>query len=288
MCRYAAVVRRAILAVGLVLAGCRDPTQITIELTTDVPCDELRATSITVGELGAIETKPAAATESTCSAGTIGSLVAVPAGAGPTELAFKMVSSIGTSLDGCTAPDYGYDCIVARRALNYKEHTSLRVPVVMRDACRGTACLPTETCALGRCVPATVDVNRCASAAGCGEDTLVDDSAPVSTGAARWAKTWGSSADDRGRAVATDADGNVCVTGSFEGTLTVDDALLSVDGRAAFLMCFTSDGTLRWARSFGSAVEAYALAVAADGDIYTAGGPCSCDREVLGVEPRLR
>ncbi len=61
-----------LLPLALSLVACREPTQITLELTTDVACSAINATSITVGTLGEIENKPEAAKTSACQDGRIG------------------------------------------------------------------------------------------------------------------------------------------------------------------------------------------------------------------------
>jgi hypothetical protein len=41
--------RKAILGVLLGCVACREPTEITLEITTDVPCDKLSDVAITTG-----------------------------------------------------------------------------------------------------------------------------------------------------------------------------------------------------------------------------------------------
>jgi hypothetical protein len=56
MDRAAATLLSLSLCVALA-ASCRAPTEITLVVSTDVGCTDLRGTSITVGRLGEIETK---------------------------------------------------------------------------------------------------------------------------------------------------------------------------------------------------------------------------------------
>ena len=155
--------------------ACRSPTEITIEVTTDVACSDARGSSVTVGRFGShdgIEDKPATSTSVRCEAGRLGALVVVPSGANDDEVAFKIVMGFGRPLEQCLAPSYGKGCIVARRELRFLPHAAVTVPVVMRASCDGIACSETQTCVRGSCRDATIhDAAQCA-AAGCGEDAL--------------------------------------------------------------------------------------------------------------------
>src|SRR5688572_13285400 len=107
-------------------AACQDPTQVTLEITTDLSCDVFDGTSITAGLLGEIEDKPAGAVTTTCDdAGHVGTLVVVPSDADDAELAVKVIAASGQGVEQCVAPDYAAvepgaaGCIVARRALRF-------------------------------------------------------------------------------------------------------------------------------------------------------------------------
>ncbi len=155
------------------MAGCRAPTQVTVEVTTDLPCAEHGGTAITVGRVGAMEAKSPAAVTSRCGAdGWVGSLVLVPSGEADTEVAFKVATGSLHPVEECLHPPYGARCIIARRSLRYLANTSLTVPVVMRAACAGVECLPDETCVQATCVSATLDPEACRRG-GCAEETLL-------------------------------------------------------------------------------------------------------------------
>src|SRR5439155_1284504 len=73
--------------------------------------------------------------------GRIGALVVVPNGDNGAEVGIRVVSGLnGKSADACVSDSFRGGCIVARRALNFVPHASLRVPVVMRDACIDVPC----------------------------------------------------------------------------------------------------------------------------------------------------
>ncbi|MBX3233351.1 MAG: hypothetical protein KIT84_33690 [Labilithrix sp.] len=152
--------------------ACREPTYVSLVISTDVACSDLQGTSITVGRLNEIEERAPLTTVTTCAAdGTVGSLVVTPSGDASEEFAVRVVSGVKRNVDECKAPDYGQGCIVARRALRFVERTPLTLPIAMRAACAGVACGPEQTCVKGACVDARVDSARC-EGAGCDEDTL--------------------------------------------------------------------------------------------------------------------
>ena len=169
----------ALPAIAAIAAlGCKEPTQITIEVTTDVPCSSataLRGTNIVVGVLGAdggIEDRPPTSSRTHCADGYIGSLVVVPSGSNDSPIAFRVTTGIGKSVDDCPSSG-GPGCIVARRALRFLPSTKLEVPIVMRGRCEGVVCDPTSTCVKGQCVSATVpDPATCAAPGGCTEEAL--------------------------------------------------------------------------------------------------------------------
>lgn len=171
-------VRRAVtLCAGVALVtpvACLEPTSITLQLATDVPCGSLQGVTVSVGTAGDYESKAPATETSACSAdGTIGSLVLVPSGSKDEEVAIRVVAGYGQTAESCQAPGYGSGCIVARRIIHYLPHTPLTLPVSMRKACAGVPCTPDETCVDGACKSAIVsNPGQCTTSVGCGEGTL--------------------------------------------------------------------------------------------------------------------
>jgi hypothetical protein len=206
------------LALGSVLAasGCRAPTQIAVELSTDVPCAEVQGTAISVASPDELEGRqPTSMTQACDPSGRIGSLVIVPSGAPDAEIAFRVVLGHGKPVEQCAAPSYGAGCIVARRSLRFVEHASLTVPVVMRASCDGLPCARGETCRAGRCVPATIEDPSACEGAGCSEETL-----GPGAGGAPDAGSADSGARDGGDAESgsTDGDAPGPVCGSQDGS----------------------------------------------------------------------
>ncbi|HEY8079399.1 MAG TPA: hypothetical protein VIF62_34950 [Labilithrix sp.] len=162
--------RTALFVLALLPAAaldCRQATQIELEITSDEPCANVQGTTITVGRIGEIESRPPTASATTCDSGRIGSLVVVPSGANEDDIAIKVVAGIGQDPSLCVPP-YGRQCIVARRALRFVPHEDLQLPVRMAAACAGVSCDATQTCVEGVCVDATIpDPTLCTTPAAC-------------------------------------------------------------------------------------------------------------------------
>ena len=93
-----------------------------------------------------------------------------------------------------------------------------------------------------------------------------------------WANRAGGGGDDLASAVATDAFGNVFVTGYFTGTTSVFGTATLTNTNAGFgdmfLAKYNSSGSFLWAKSTGGTDWDIAQALATDpnGDVYIAGG----------------
>jgi hypothetical protein len=171
----------------LPVASCRDATQITVDVTTDVKCPDVKGTSLTIGTLDGLDGRPPTAQTTACTPGAVarvGKIVVVPSGEKDDAVAVRVVLGFGRDPAECVAPTFGPGCIVARRSLRYVPHENLTLPIFMSAACSGVACGATETCVGGTCKPATIDdPSLCTKAEGCGEEALgsvaVDGGAPV-------------------------------------------------------------------------------------------------------------
>ena len=89
-----------------------------------------------------------------------------------------------------------------------------------------------------------------------GMSTTVSTNTPtcpvVGTGQLRWAKRWGGTTADNGKAITTDGSGNVLVGGSFTGTVDLGGGALSSGGMDdAFVAKYLADGTPVWSRRMG-------------------------------------
>ena len=176
------------MATAVWLVGCRTPTQVTVELSTDLACPdpgggaalaELNGATVTVGAPGQIEGKATTGSTEACDpAGDdlhrIGSIVVVPSDEDDAELGVKVVAGIGeSSAESCIESNRYAGCIVARRALRFVPHEPLYLPIVLRYECIDRPCSPTTTCVRGECVSALVeDPSICVTPGACSEDSL--------------------------------------------------------------------------------------------------------------------
>lgn len=89
-----------------------------------------------------------------------------------------------------------------------------------------------------------------------------------------WSMRFGDISQDAGVAVATDASGNVAVTGSFQGTVDFGGgAQTAAGGDDVFLATFDTNGSHRWSRAIGGVVyeEARGLAFDGSGNVLVTG-----------------
>lgn len=93
-----------------------------------------------------------------------------------------------------------------------------------------------------------------------------------------WAKQMGSTSDDSGYAIATDSDGNVYTTGTFQGTADLDPGagtanLTSNGSRDAFVSKLSADGDYLWAKGLGGTLDDYGFSIRtnAQRDVYLGG-----------------
>src|SRR5580700_9659973 len=113
----------ALAACGAAVTGflaCRTPTEVTVNISTDVACTKSAWAGVAVyaGSPGLdVETRAPALTSTTCAAsGKVGSIVVVPNGDDDQTIEVRVVGGITRAPDQCAT--YNYDgCIVARRTL---------------------------------------------------------------------------------------------------------------------------------------------------------------------------
>ncbi len=156
-------------------ASCLGPTEIVVELSTDVPCDVVTANgvAIAIGPPGNDTNETSASTHACTTSSNLGSLVIVPSGAGPT-VGIRVTLGVNASIEECNAGNDFSGCIVARRSLDYDPHQPLMLPIALQSDCLTQPCDPTSTCYDGICVDAGV---TCAN----GTCALRDAGAPSCT-----------------------------------------------------------------------------------------------------------
>ncbi len=164
------------LAALLLVGACRTPTQIEIEITTDLACSELRGVTVTAGPPDDVEGAPVSTATTDCreEGGTtfVGTIVVAPQGEKSSPVAIKIVAGVNSVPESCTAETGYAGCIVARRRLNYVPHTELKLLVPLSRACIDVACTPDSTCVDASCKDATIDDPSQCEGTGCGEDVL--------------------------------------------------------------------------------------------------------------------
>jgi len=98
--------------------------------------------------------------------------------------------------------------------------------------------------------------------------------ARASIGLTAWSQRFGSTLDDVGYSVATDASGNVFVTGSFTGTVNFGGSnLVSAGDLDIFLAKYNAAGVHQWSQRFGgiNLDEVSSVAVDASGNVVITG-----------------
>ena len=137
-------------------SACLAPTQLTLELRTDVPCSSVRGVSITVGSPGTIEGAPPSTTTNACNDdGNIGTIAVAPAGSKAGRIAIRAILGVDVPVEQCTADTKYLGCIVVRRELSFVPRTTSVVPIGFYLACRNVACDGNSTCkGRGQCVGA--------------------------------------------------------------------------------------------------------------------------------------
>src|SRR5260221_12611768 len=104
-------------AVLLALSACRDPTEITVRITSD-SCATPNSTAIIVGSVSTYDTRTFSAVHAGCLGdGYVGSIVVVPSGSLDEKIGIKVIAGIGKDPATCMRGDP--KCIVARRALGF-------------------------------------------------------------------------------------------------------------------------------------------------------------------------
>lgn len=169
--------KRALLSLGSVLLptlvllvhGCRDATQVTLDVKTNVNCADMRGVEIVVAtNAHAAEQRSAlltpgtrfpTATTTACQDGVpphpVGTLVLTPSSG---EGAVVVIAAFGKAKPSdCQAPNFAPECIVARRRFSFVDHTPISLPVVLDPSCAGVPCNENSTCVGKKCVDSRVE-----------------------------------------------------------------------------------------------------------------------------------
>ncbi len=155
----------------LLLLGCLQPTQVTFDISTDIPCAQVAGTSITVGIEGETEKADPLKIVTDCAAnGTVSAIGSYAVK--PRVLSMPVVASfkVAIGVDGanvsrdCTASNGYRGCIVARRRVSFIAHRSMHVPVALYRVCKDVQCDQNTTCnSGGRCNTSLIDSEQCSA-----------------------------------------------------------------------------------------------------------------------------
>lgn len=148
-------------AATIAAAACREPTQIELQLSTDVPCVNWSKTSIYVGRSvkGSFASLSPSAVSDTCKGnGDLGTIVISPNDIDAT-VGIRVLGEMKSP--ACNA-GVGPGCIDARRTIGFLRYETLHLPILLSSTCAGNqTCTDDQTCSLGSCVNAYVDPNSC-------------------------------------------------------------------------------------------------------------------------------
>jgi hypothetical protein len=172
--------RRAIGLGFVTVAACLEPTQATLELSTNAPCGgagpgagTLYEAGILAGSRDQVRSGDLSGATTTCRAGgDIGTIVLFPHD-GARDASAIAVGALGSRTaqeclevaQGRRAGDLS-DCIIARRQVAFVDNVNLRLPILLDNACAGVVCDEDATCAretdaqgnvVTKCVSAVVD-----------------------------------------------------------------------------------------------------------------------------------
>ena len=141
----------------LVGPGCRDATQVTLDISlVRAECRETHGTAITVG-VSPKETEDHAALEyvtastESCDVNTrqIGTLVITPTDPNRASV-IVVVAYDQVRASSCKPPLYT-GCIVARRQFSFSDHRNLHLPITIDPICKDVPCDAFSTCRTGKC-----------------------------------------------------------------------------------------------------------------------------------------
>lgn len=149
-----------VLAYALGVAGlsnCLNPTEIILELSTNIACTngDDHGVAVAVGLPGDDSVGVSAVGKSCTSDGGLGTVVVLPHSGIDEIVAIRVTLGVDAAADQCRAPDFA-GCVVARRSLRFDPHTPLTLPIDLDQSCIGVPCTPDSTCIAGACVDAGV------------------------------------------------------------------------------------------------------------------------------------
>jgi hypothetical protein len=157
--------------------ACRTPTEVTIEIASDVGFRADMSVAIAIDAPEKVETAPprVVVREPWPAGGTLGTVVALPSG-DRDDFVVRVALATGRDPSACTAAD-ATGCVVVRRRVRFVRGESTRARVVLRPACVGAFCDATSSCAAdGAC--GSLDTDEASGDAAAPAPVSVDASDP--------------------------------------------------------------------------------------------------------------
>lgn len=163
-----------VLAIALGAACSEPPTSITLDLSSTIPCAELKGVNVTVENVGAEGERALDTAQCTDGAteARIGTVVVLPGGAKDAKIAIRVVGGVARPPAECLGDPKLAGCVVARRILRFAPQKEIDLPIVLRRECVGVSCDDATTCVAGACRPAIIDDPFACEGAACDEGSL--------------------------------------------------------------------------------------------------------------------
>ncbi len=219
---------------GSVLASCLGPTEIDLQVSTNVTPAEYtvgpQPAAILVGGPSTFMTTPSTSiqTGTADTKGSFGDLVIVPSAGSSNTVAIEVALGVNQATSTCVDPTVmdKSGCIIATRELQYVPHHELVLPIVLDSACLGISCPAGQTCVAGQCEGNTTDCDggSCVTerdAAPPPQDAAIDTSDAACNGVLCGQKCVDLSSDPNNcGACGVDCSGGACMDGTCVLTTT--------------------------------------------------------------------
>lgn len=149
--RSLALVGGCVLAMA-VAPSCKTPTEVTVELASEVGYRGDMAVAVQIDREGSVEGAPPRVVTKAAwpASGGVGTVVVVPSG-DDEDVIMRVVLAAGREPSSCSATDAA-GCVVVRRRVRFARGESTSARIVLRPACLGVFCDAKTSCAVdGRC-----------------------------------------------------------------------------------------------------------------------------------------
>ena len=142
----------ACVALIALAPSCKTPTEVTVELSSEVGYRGDMAVAVQIDREGTVEAAPPRVVTRSAwpASGSVGTVVVAPSG-DDDEVVMRVVLAAGREPSSCSAADAA-GCVVVRRRVRFARGESTSARIVLRPACLGVYCDAKTSCATdGRC-----------------------------------------------------------------------------------------------------------------------------------------